>query len=174
MGQTHRDRCLLWTDGAAKAGGLEGAPGSVVQRPVLFQPFARFPRRLVMWISPSASAADGIWVPGPARGSRDGPPAHLPQPDPPQGHRCPRWMTAAGQRKHRARPKKSRGAWGAQSVKLPTSAQVTTSRFTGSSPASGSVLTARSPEPPSDSVSPSPSASPLLVLCLCLSKMNKH
>lgn len=42
MGQTHRDRYLLWTDGAAKAGGLEGGPGSVGQRPVLFQPFARF------------------------------------------------------------------------------------------------------------------------------------
>ena len=63
-----------------------------------------------------------------------------------------------------------RGAWVAQSVKHPTSAQVTISRFVGSSPASGSVLTAQSLEPASDSVSPSLSAPPLLALCL--SKMN--
>ena len=43
----------------------------------------------------------------------------------------------------------------AQSVKRPTSAQVMISRFVGLSPASGSVLTARSLEPVSDSVSPS-------------------
>ena len=48
-----------------------------------------------------------------------------------------------------------RGAWVAQSVERPTAAQVTISRFVGSSPASGSVLTARSLEPASDSVSPS-------------------
>ena len=47
------------------------------------------------------------------------------------------------------------GAWVAQSVKRPTSAQVMISWFVGSSPRSGSVLTARSLEPPSDSVSPS-------------------
>ena len=35
-----------------------------------------------------------------------------------------------------------RGGWVAQSVKRPTSAQVTISRFLGSSPALGSVLTA--------------------------------
>ena len=58
----------------------------------------------------------------------------------------------------------------AQSVKLPTSAQVMISRSMSSSPASGSVLTARSLEPASDSVSPSLSASPLLVLCFCLSQ----
>ena len=51
----------------------------------------------------------------------------------------------------------------AQSVKCTTSAQVTISRFVGSSPASGSVLTAQSLEPASDSVSPSLSAPPLLV-----------
>ena len=62
------------------------------------------------------------------------------------------------------------GAWGAQSVERPTSAQVTISRFVGSSPASGSVLTARSLEPASDSASPPLSAPPLLVLCL--SKIN--
>ena len=44
----------------------------------------------------------------------------------------------------------------------------------GSSPASGSVLTARSLEPASESVSPSLSAPPQLVLSVCLSKMNKR
>ena len=39
--------------------------------------------------------------------------------------------------------------------------------------ASGSVLTAQSLEPASDSVSPSLSAPPLLVLCLSLSLKNK-
>ena len=64
----------------------------------------------------------------------------------------------------------------AQSVKRPTLAQVTISWFVGSSPASGSVLTARSPEPVSDSVSPSLSDPPLLALglSLSLSKINKH
>ena len=61
------------------------------------------------------------------------------------------------------------GARGAQSVERPASAQVVISRFVGSSPASGSVLTARSLEPASDSVSPSLSAPPLLTLCLSLS-----
>ena len=41
----------------------------------------------------------------------------------------------------------------AQSVKHPTSAQVMISRSVSSSPASGSVLTAQSPEPVTDSVS---------------------
>ena len=53
-----------------------------------------------------------------------------------------------------------RGAWVAQSVKRPTLAQVVISRLMGSSPASGSVLTAQSLEPASDSVSPSLSALP--------------
>ena len=61
-----------------------------------------------------------------------------------------------------------RGAWVAQSVKRPTSAQVMISRFVGSSPTSGSVLTAQSLEPVSDSVSPSLSAPPPLVLSLRL------
>ena len=39
-----------------------------------------------------------------------------------------------------------RGAWVAQSVERPTSAQVMISRFVGSSPTSGSVLTAQSLE----------------------------
>ena len=43
-------------------------------------------------------------------------------------------------------------------------AQVMISRFVGSSPTSGSVPTARSLEPASDSVSPSLSAPPLLML----------
>ena len=59
----------------------------------------------------------------------------------------------------------------APSVKRPTSAQVMISWFVGSSPASGSVLTAQSLETASDSVSSSLSALPLLVFCL--SKMNK-
>ena len=61
----------------------------------------------------------------------------------------------------------------AQSVKHLTSAQVTISRFVGSSPPSGSALTAQSLEPASDSVSPSLSAPPLLMLCLSLSLKNK-
>ena len=61
-----------------------------------------------------------------------------------------------------------RGAWVAQSVERPTSAQVMISRFMSSSPASGSVLPARSLEPASDSVSPSLSDPPPLVLCLSL------
>ena len=60
----------------------------------------------------------------------------------------------------------------AQSVAPPTSAQVMISRFVGSSPVSGSVLTARSLEPASDSVSPSLSAPPLLMLFV--SKINKN
>ena len=65
--------------------------------------------------------------------------------------------------------KTSRGTWVAQSIKRPTSAQVTVSQFASSSRASGSVLTAQSLEPALDSVSRSLSAPPLLALCLCLS-----
>ena len=65
-----------------------------------------------------------------------------------------------------------RGAWVAQSVKRPTSAQVMIPCFMDSSPVSGSVLTDRSLEPASDSVSPSLSVPPLLALCL--PKINKH
>ena len=46
-----------------------------------------------------------------------------------------------------------RGTWVAQSVKRPTLAQVVLSRFMGLSPMLGSVLTAESLEPRSDSVS---------------------
>ena len=62
------------------------------------------------------------------------------------------------------------GAWVAQSVKRPTSAQVTILRSVSSSPASGSGLMAQSLEPASDSVSPSLSAPPPLMLCLSLSQ----
>ena len=65
--------------------------------------------------------------------------------------------------------KASRDAWVAQSVKQPASAQVMISRSVGSSPAWGSVLTAQSPEPVSDSVSPSLSAPAPFMLCLSLS-----
>ena len=62
------------------------------------------------------------------------------------------------------------GAWVAQLVKQPTSAQVMISQSVSSSPASGSVLTAQSLEPVSDSVSPSLSAPPPFMLCLSLSQ----
>ena len=64
------------------------------------------------------------------------------------------------------------GAWVAQSVRHLTLAQVVISQFMGSSPVSGSVLTAQILEPASDSVSPSLSA-PLL-FSLSLSKRNKN
>ena len=63
-----------------------------------------------------------------------------------------------------------RGAWVAQSVKRPTLAQVIILQSVISSPVSGSVLTARSLEPASDSVSPFLSAPPQLVLSLSLSQ----
>ena len=58
----------------------------------------------------------------------------------------------------------------AQSVKCPTSAQVMISHSVSSSVASGSVLTAQSLEPASDSVSPSLSDPPPFMLCLSLSQ----
>ena len=70
---------------------------------------------------------------------------------------------------HLSPVKNFRGTWVAQSVERPTLAQVMVSQSVSSSPASGSVLTARSLEPASDSVSPSLSAPPLFMLCLCLS-----
>ena len=64
-----------------------------------------------------------------------------------------------------------RGAWEAQSVGRPTSAQVTISQSVSSSPASGSgLMMAQSLEPVSDSVSPSLSAPPPFMLCLSLSQ----
>ena len=67
------------------------------------------------------------------------------------------------------------GAWVAQSVGHLTSVQVMMSQFMGSSPTSGSMLTAQSLEPDSDSVFPSLSAPSLLMLCFCLSEIDiKH
>ena len=63
-----------------------------------------------------------------------------------------------------------RGTWVAQSIKRLTSAQVMISQSVSSSPASGSVLTAQSLEPDSDSVSPSLSDPPPFMLCLSLSQ----
>ena len=65
------------------------------------------------------------------------------------------------------------GAWVAQSIERPTSAQIMISQCVGLSPTSGSVLTAQSLEPASDSVSPSLSAPPPLTLCLFLSLKNE-
>ena len=70
--------------------------------------------------------------------------------------------------------KLKRGTWVAQSVKRLTLAQVVISQFVSSSPASGSVLTAQSLEPASDSVSPSLSVPSPLMLSFSLSLKNKH
>ena len=66
------------------------------------------------------------------------------------------------------------GAWVAQSVKRPASAQVMISRFVSSGPALGSLLTAQSLEPASGSVSPSLCAPPLLTLCLSVFLKNAY
>ena len=62
----------------------------------------------------------------------------------------------------------------AQFVGRPTSAQVVISRYVSLSPASGSVLTAQSLEPVSDSVSPSLCPSPVHALSLSASKINQR
>ena len=62
------------------------------------------------------------------------------------------------------------GTWVAQSVKRPTLARVMISQSVSLRPASGSVLTAQSLEPVSDSVSPSLSDPPPFMLCLSLSQ----
>lgn len=68
----------------------------------------------------------------------------------------------------------NRGAWVAQPVKHLTSAQIMISQFVSLSPESGSVLTAWSLEPASDSVSLSLSAPPPVhAHTLSLSKINK-
>lgn len=64
----------------------------------------------------------------------------------------------------------SPGALDDSVVKRPTSAQVMVSQFVSLSPASGSVLTAQSLEPASNSVSPSLPAPPFM---FCLSFKNK-
>ena len=61
------------------------------------------------------------------------------------------------------------GAWVAQSVECPTSAQVMISQFVGLSPTLGSVLTAWSLEPALSSVSPLSAPPLLLPLSLSLS-----
>ena len=61
----------------------------------------------------------------------------------------------------------------AQSVERPASAQVMISQLVGSSPASGSVLPARSLEPALDSVSPSLSLPLPHPLVLSLSNINE-
>ena len=62
----------------------------------------------------------------------------------------------------------------AQLVESLTSAQVMISQFVGSSPTLGSMLTARSLEPASNSVSPSLSAPSLLTHCLSLTHTHKY
>ena len=76
--------------------------------------------------------------------------------------------SSGDRRSYVTRGQAHRDSRGAQSVERLTSAQVMISWFMGSSPASGSALTARSLEPASDSVSPSLSTPPLLTLCLSL------
>ena len=62
------------------------------------------------------------------------------------------------------------GRLGGSVVERPTSVPAMISPFVSSSPALGSVLTAQSLEPVSDSVSPSLSAPFPLMLCLSLSQ----
>ena len=62
------------------------------------------------------------------------------------------------------------GAWVAQLVEHPKSAQVMISQLGSSSPALGSVLTSQSLEPASDSVCLSLSTPNPLTFCLCLSQ----
>ena len=68
----------------------------------------------------------------------------------------------------------SKGAWAAQSVKHPTSAQVRISQLVGSSPASGSVLTAWSLEPGACFGFWVSLSLPLPAHALSLSLKNKH
>ena len=68
----------------------------------------------------------------------------------------------------------TRGAWLAQSVKHPTSTQVTISWFMSLSPALGSVLIAQSLEPASDSVSPSLPLSHSYCFSVCLALFLKR
>ena len=72
------------------------------------------------------------------------------------------------------RVSRNRGAWVAQLVERPTSAQVMISQFVSSSPTSGSVLTAQGLEPASDSVSPSLYPSSARILSVSLSLKNKY
>ena len=85
----------------------------------------------------------------------------VPRPVRPHATGAPASRVRKRQASHLAEPglllvfiKSKRGSWVAQSVGRPTSARVTISRFMSSSPASGSVPTARSLKPTSDPVSP--------------------
>ena len=66
----------------------------------------------------------------------------------------------------------ARGAWVAQLVECPTSAQVMILWSVNSSPALGSGLMAQSLAPASDSVSPFLSVPPRLTLCLSQKLIN--
>ena len=73
----------------------------------------------------------------------------------------------------RIRNSSTYGAWVAQLVKCLILAQVMISQSASLSPTTGSVLTAQSLEPASDSVPPSLSAPSLLGLCLSISLKKK-
>ena len=90
-----------------------------------------------------------------------------------RGTELPAGNRQAGRHKDDRKKTIPRGAWVAQSVKRPTSAQVMISRSVSSSPALGSGLTAQSLEPVLDSVSPSLCPSPTHALSLSVSKINK-
>ena len=79
-----------------------------------------------------------------------------------------------GEKKKASSDEEIRGSWVAQSVERPTSAQVMISRLMSLGPASGSVPTAQSLEPASDSVSPSLSLPLPCSHSVSLSKVNKH
>ena len=83
---------------------------------------------------------------------------------------APGTISAAVNSQHAVEKVPLLGAWVAQSVKRPTSAQVMISWPMSSSPTSGSVLTAQSLEPASDSVSLSLHSSPVHAVSLPLSQ----
>ena len=81
-----------------------------------------------------------------------------------------KWLDQDGMQTINVERMQGKGPWVAQSVEHLTLAQVMILWLMSSSPTLGSVLTAQSLEPASDSVSPSLSAPPLPVLCLSLSQ----
>ena len=117
---------------------------------------------------PSRTEAEGRLLPTltPVPAARTPPLAHEGLRDPVLHRACASLLQSRASRENQ-----DGGPRVAQSVKHLTSAQVMILQFMGSSPTSGSVPTARSPDPASDSASPSLSAPPLLVLFL--SKINK-
>ena len=86
--------------------------------------------------------------------------------------KAPKCMQEAGWHNSKDNNQGPWGAWLAQSVEHPTSAQVMISQFVGSSPASGSVLTLKAWSL-LQILSLSLSAPPPLTLCLSLSLKNK-